>query len=70
MRKMGNADKISIIKPEWMRTLVKLRHRWEDNIKINLKEISYEGMDWIYVTWSQSILYGSYGHYVQLCGSL
>jgi hypothetical protein len=25
------------------------RHRWKDNMKIHLKEIGWEGVDWIYV---------------------
>jgi hypothetical protein len=23
------------------------RHKWEDNIKMDLKEVGYEGVDWI-----------------------
>ena len=23
------------------------RHRWEDNIKMDFKEVGYEGIDWI-----------------------
>jgi hypothetical protein len=34
-------------KPEGKRPLEKCRHRWEDNIKVDLQEISWEGMDWI-----------------------
>jgi hypothetical protein len=26
------------------------RHGWEVNIKMNLKELGWEGMDWIYLT--------------------
>jgi hypothetical protein len=25
----------------------RLRHRWEDNIKMDLQEVGCEGMDWI-----------------------
>jgi hypothetical protein len=25
------------------------RRRWEDNIKMNLREIGWSGMDWIYL---------------------
>jgi hypothetical protein len=25
------------------------RHRWEDNIKIHLEEIGYDGVDWIHL---------------------
>jgi hypothetical protein len=29
------------------RALGRHRHRWEDNIKINLREIGWGGADWI-----------------------
>jgi len=28
----------------------RLRRRWEDNIKMDLQEVGYEGMDWIDLT--------------------
>jgi hypothetical protein len=34
-------------KPEGKRPLVRLRHRWTDNIKMDLGEIGWCGMDWI-----------------------
>ena len=34
-------------KPEGKRPLGILRHRWEDNIKIELQEVGCGGMDWI-----------------------
>jgi hypothetical protein len=34
-------------KPQGKRPLGRLRERWEDNIKINLREIGWGGMDWI-----------------------
>jgi len=34
-------------KPEGKRPFGILRHRWEDNIKVDLQEVGYEGMDWI-----------------------
>jgi hypothetical protein len=39
MGQMKNAYKILVGKSEWMRPLWSLRHRWECNIKINLKDI-------------------------------
>jgi hypothetical protein len=30
-----------------MRPLGRPWHRWEDNIKMNLKKVGCEGMDWI-----------------------
>jgi hypothetical protein len=34
-------------KPEGKRPLVRPRSRWEDNIKIDLQEVGFEGMEWI-----------------------
>jgi hypothetical protein len=36
-------------KPEGKRPLGRPRHRWEDNIKMDLQEVGCEGMDWIEV---------------------
>jgi hypothetical protein len=33
--------------PEGRRPLGRPRHRWVDNIKIDLREIGWEDMDWI-----------------------
>jgi hypothetical protein len=35
------------VKPEGRRPLQISRSRWEDNIKIDLQEIGWEGLDWI-----------------------
>jgi len=34
-------------KPESKRSLGRPRHRWEDNIKMDLQEVGCGGMDWI-----------------------
>jgi hypothetical protein len=34
-------------KPEGKRPLERPRHRWEDNIKMDFREIGWGGMDWI-----------------------
>jgi hypothetical protein len=34
-------------KPEGRRPLGRPRRKWVDNIKINLREIGWGGMDWI-----------------------
>jgi hypothetical protein len=34
-------------KPEGKRILEKPRHRWEDNIIMDLREIGSDGIDWI-----------------------
>jgi len=33
-------------KPEGKRPLGRPRHRWEDNIKMDLQEVGWEGVDW------------------------
>ena len=34
-------------KPEGKRSVGRPKHRWEDNIKIDLQEVGCEGMEWI-----------------------
>jgi hypothetical protein len=34
-------------KPEGRRPLGRPRPRWEDNIKMDLREVGWEGIDWI-----------------------
>jgi hypothetical protein len=36
-------------RPEGRRPLGRPRRRWEDNIKIDLQEVGWEGVDWIYM---------------------
>jgi hypothetical protein len=35
------------VKPEGNRPIGRCKHRWEDNIKMELREIKCSGMDWI-----------------------
>jgi hypothetical protein len=46
MGKMRNAFNISVGKSEGKRPLGRRRRRWEDNIKMSLKEIGWKDMDW------------------------
>ena len=39
--------RVLVGKPEGKRSLVRPRHRWEDNIKMDLQEVECRGMDWI-----------------------
>jgi hypothetical protein len=34
-----------VAKPEGKRPLGRPRHRWEDNIKVDIQEVGYRGMD-------------------------
>jgi hypothetical protein len=42
-----NAYRILVGKPEAKRPLRRTRRRWVDNIKIDCREIEWDGMDWI-----------------------
>jgi hypothetical protein len=44
-----NAFSILVGKPEEKTPLGRARHRWEDNIRMDLKEIWWEGVDWIHL---------------------
>ena len=39
--------RVLVVKPEGRRLLGIPRHRWDDNIKIDLQEVGCGGMDWI-----------------------
>jgi hypothetical protein len=47
MRAKRNACKILVGKPEGKRPLGRPRCRWVDNIKIDLSNIGWDGVDWI-----------------------
>jgi hypothetical protein len=47
MGEKRNACRILVGKPEGVRPLGIPRRRWVDNIKIDLREIEWGGMDWI-----------------------
>ena len=50
MARMGEGRdvyRVLVGKPEGKRSLRRSRHRWEDNIKVDLQEVGCGGMDWI-----------------------
>jgi hypothetical protein len=42
-----NSYRILVGKPEEKRPLRRPRRRWVDNIKMDLRDIGWDGMDWI-----------------------
>jgi hypothetical protein len=48
MKENKNTYKILVRKPE-RDTLVRLGHRWNDNIRTNLREIRWKGVGLIYL---------------------
>jgi hypothetical protein len=49
MGAMRNVYTILVRKPEGKRPLRRLRHGWEENITMGLREIWWESVDWIYL---------------------
>jgi hypothetical protein len=49
MGEVRGAYNILIGRPEGRRPLGRPRHRWEDNIKMDLREIVFGDMDWIHL---------------------
>jgi hypothetical protein len=47
MEEKKNAYRILVGKPERNRSLGRPRRRWEDNIRMDLREIGWGGMYWI-----------------------
>jgi hypothetical protein len=49
IREVRGAYRILVGKPEARGALGKPRHRWEDNIKMDLSEVGWRSVDWIAV---------------------
>ncbi|KAJ4438171.1 hypothetical protein ANN_14110 [Periplaneta americana] len=49
MGESRNAYRVLVGRLEGKRPLGRPRHRWEDNIRIDLREMGYDGRDWINV---------------------
>jgi hypothetical protein len=49
MGDMRNVYKLLVRKPEGKRPLGRNRRRWEDNIRMDLREIGRESVDWMYL---------------------
>jgi hypothetical protein len=44
------AYRVLVGRPEGNKPLGKPRHRWKDNIKVDLQEVRWGGIDWIYLS--------------------
>jgi hypothetical protein len=49
MGEIRNACNILVRKPEGKRPLGRLRRRWEDDIRMYLRENEWEGVDWMHL---------------------
>jgi hypothetical protein len=47
--KMKNAYRFLFGKPEGERPCRRPRHKWEDNIRMVVREIGWEGVDWMHL---------------------
>jgi hypothetical protein len=56
MGEKRNAYKILVGKPEIKRPVGRPRHRWVVKIKIDLREIEWDGIDWLRIGTSGGIL--------------
>jgi len=45
--KKRDVNRVLVDKSEGQRSLGRPRHRWEDNMKMDLQEVGCRGMDWI-----------------------
>jgi hypothetical protein len=55
MGEARGAYNILVRRPEGRRTLGRPRYRWEDNIKMDLREIGFRDVDWIHLAWDRDM---------------
>jgi hypothetical protein len=66
-----NANSILVGKPQEKRQLGRRRRRWEDNIRIDLRDIRWETVDWILLAQGKEQLWASVSTVMRLsikCG--
>jgi hypothetical protein len=66
---MRNEYKILVRKPKGIRPLGRNRRRWKGNIRMYLRDIGWEVVDWIHPNSGQGPVVGSYEHGNETSGS-
>jgi hypothetical protein len=69
MGEIRNAYRILVGKPEGKIPLGRPRRRWVDNIKMYLREIGWDGVDWIELAQDRDPVEGSCEHGAEPSGS-
>jgi hypothetical protein len=70
MGETRNAYRILVGKPEGKRPIGRPRRRWVDNTELDLREIGWDGMDWIELAQDRDQWRGSCEHGDEPSGSL
>jgi hypothetical protein len=70
MGEKGNACRISVGKPGVRRPLERSRRRWVDNIKMDLREIGWDALDWINMAQDGGPVAASCEHGIEPSGSI
>jgi hypothetical protein len=58
MGEIRNAYNILIVKPEGKIPLGRSRFRWEDNVRMDLREIWWDGVNWVHLVQDRDQLRG------------
>ncbi|KAJ4426786.1 hypothetical protein ANN_26585 [Periplaneta americana] len=56
-----NTYRVLVGRPEGKRPLGRPRRRWEDNIKMDLKEVAYDDREWINLAQDRDLWWASFG---------
>jgi hypothetical protein len=60
--------RVLVWRPEGKRPLGRPRHRWEDNIKLHLREIGIDRTNWIWLAWDRVLWQAFMKAVINLCG--
>jgi hypothetical protein len=69
MGDMKNAYEILVGVPQAKKPLRRPRRRWEDNIRMHIKEIEWEGVDYMHLAQDKEVV-SSFEHGNELSGSI